>query len=825
MPLILNMFSYMQNGIVTDLEGKGMGQNASGMYIVDDNYNIVGFNTVAEHMYPRIKKEEKCYRCLMNQEVPCAMCPIYNKIEGPKTYIDPVSGHYETVDAVDMDLPDGTHGHALIFGFAAEDGQKAVNEPLPANKEGLGLTSIINVLGSDYRSIYSVDRKTQQVSMYLESKNADEMTRMKDTIYTSAIKSYVKENVLPQDQYKLEFAMNFESLCAHLKRVPQFMVHYRSEKKETGEIHYNYIKCARVGSADSFETIVLAFANEDADIKRSQLQEIVSPGSNLSKRRILIVEDDELNREILKDLLCDQYDVLCAEDGAVGLKLLEEHYAELSVVLLDMFMPVCDGFQFLKEAKKNPILALVPIIVMTGSGRQEDEARCLELGASDFVPKPYNQRVVKARINSVIKLKESAAALSAIEYDDLTGLYTKSAFYYHAGILMRYKPDQSYAVIMADVKNFKLINNIYGIRVGDDILRYLAKIMSKALTDGLAARYSDDQFVMFTSISKNDFEKRLENAVKYISENAPIANLLVKYGVYKDVDKSISISEICDRAIMAMKSIQLNYEKNIAYYDDQLGQQHIREVMMENDFENALRNEEFEVWFQPKYNVQTEKIAGAEALIRWRKQDGSMVSPGAFIPLFERDGLITRLDEYVFKKVCQIQKERLTQGKPFFPISINLSRASLHHEGLVENYTRIVKENNIPFDCVPIELTESAAMYSIQIKALVDMLVASGFKLHMDDFGTGFSSLTSLNVLPFDVIKLDKSLIDYIGNESGDQIIQHVIALAHGLNMKVVAEGVEKKEQVAFLQNMNCDQIQGYYYSSPKSYEVFDKMI
>lgn len=133
-------------------------------------------------------------------------------------------------------------------------------------------------------------------------------------------------------------------------------------------------------------------------------------------------------------MLCDQYDVLCAEDGAVGLKLLEEHYAELSVVLLDMFMPVCDGFQFLKEAKQNPILALVPIIVMTGSERQEDEARCLELGASDFVPKPYNQRVVKARINSVIKLKESAAALSAIEYDDLTGLIHKVCVYYHACI-------------------------------------------------------------------------------------------------------------------------------------------------------------------------------------------------------------------------------------------------------------------------------------------------------------------------------------------------------------------------------------------------------
>lgn len=186
--------------------------------------------------------------------------------------------------------------------------------------------------------------------------------------------------------------------------------------------------------------------------------------------------------------------------------------------------------------------------------------------------------------------------------------------------------------------------------------------------------------------------------------------------------------------------------------------------------------------------------------------------------------MITRLDEYVFKKVCQVQKERLEAGKPFFPISINLSRASLHHEGLVEDYTRVVKESGIPIECVPIELTESVAMYSIQIKALVDALVNSGFKLHMDDFGTGFSSLTSLNVLPFDVLKLDKSLIDYIGNQSGDQIIQHVIALAHGLNMEVVAEGVEHKEQADFLREMNCDLIQGYYYSSPKPYAVFDQM-
>lgn len=800
-----------------------MGQNASGMYVIDDEYMIVSFNKVASQIYPQLRTNEKCYRCLMNQDVPCAMCPVYNKIEGPKTYIDPISGLYETVDAVELNLPDGRQGHAIVF--SAVETQEAVNAPLPENEEGLKLASIINVLGNDYSSIYSVNRQTQQIRTYLESSAADSMTKLDDTkIYTDAISSYVEETVLLQDQGKLEFAMDFESLCAHLKRVPQFMVHFRSKRRERGEIHYTYLKCARVGDADSFETIVVAFANEDADVRRNQLQSVVSPGSMAAKRRILIVEDDEINREILSELLQDQFDILCAEDGAVGLKMLEEHYSELSVVLLDMFMPVCNGFQFLEQVKKNPLLASVPIIVMTGSGRQDDEAKCLELGASDFVPKPYNQRVVKARINSVIKLKESAAALNAIEYDDLTGLYTKPAFYHHASLLMKYQPDKSYLVIVADVKNFKLINSIYGTRVGDDILQYLAKSVREISTDGLAARYSDDQFIAMTSLQTDQPEKILEKIAKHVAENAPISNLLVKYGVYKNVDKSLSITDICDRAITAMKSIQLTYEKNIAYYDDKLGQQHIQEVMMESQFEEALRHDEFEVWFQPKYSVQTETISGAEALIRWRKPDGSMVSPGAFIPLFERDGLITKLDEYVFKKVCQVQKERLEAGKPFFPISINLSRASLHHEGLVENYTNFVKECNIPIECVPIELTESVAMYSIQIKALVDKLVERGFKLHMDDFGTGFSSLTSLNVLPFDVLKLDKSLIDYIGNESGDQIIQHVIALAHGLNMKVVAEGVEQKEQVAFLKEMNCDQIQGYYYSSPKPYAVFDQM-
>ena len=223
--------------------------------------------------------------------------------------------------------------------------------------------------------------------------------------------------------------------------------------------------------------------------------------------------------------------------------------------------------------------------------------------------------------------------------------------------------------------------------------------------------------------------------------------------------------------------------------------------------------------------MKTESIEGAEALVRWKKSDGTMISPGEFIPLFERNGLIVRLDEYVFRKVCQIQRERMERGERVLPVSVNLSRATLHHEGIVERYAQIVYDSQVPFEAVPIELTETAALYSIQIQGLTEKMVDVGFLLHMDDFGSGYSSMTSLNVLPFRVLKLDKALIDFIGNSRGDQVIQHTSALAHGLGMKVLAEGVEVKEQVEFLRTMECDEIQGFYYARPLPLEVFSQLL
>lgn len=317
----------------------------------------------------------------------------------------------------------------------------------------------------------------------------------------------------------------------------------------------------------------------------------------------------------------------------------------------------------------------------------------------------------------------------------------------------------------------------------------------------------------------------MKKLTEEIAENAPIPNLMIKYGVYEDVDTSLPISVICDRGFMAIRSIRDNYEHSIAYYTEEMNQKQMQDRALENRFESAISNKEFVAYFQPKYDVKIEKIVGAESLVRWINSDGSMVMPGDFIPLYERDGLIVRLDEYIFRHVCEFQRELMEKGQELLPISVNLSRASIHYIGVVDRYVEIVKETGIPFSCVPIELTETATLNNVKIRDCTERLVNAGFALHMDDFGSGYSSLITLSELPFNTLKIDKSLIDCIGQQKGRMVVQQVIILAHGLGMNVIAEGVETAEQVELLREMECDDIQGFYYSRPLPREEFIKKL
>lgn len=795
-----------------------MRKNASGAYVIDGAFNILSFNADAGQRYPKLRAGQKCYQCLVGRDSPCPVCPVTSGLEVQS----PVGGPLETVDAVELQLPDGSTGYAIAF-HSEERGQEALNRLL-SSEEGGRLLGVINVLGGDYINIYSVDIRTQKIEIY-RYRNTEAGVReaqQADYPYDTARKNYIEREVIPEDQAKLMDAMELSYVTERLRKAPKFIVHYRVMRE--GQVQYFYMKCARVGGPEDFRNVVMAFAKADAEIGKEKLGTLTVPGSTV-KRKVLVVQAKGLARQSLAKMLGESYEVLMAETAEEGLRLLSQQYRELSAVMLDFHVPDCGGLAFLERIREDVLLSSVPVLVMTGGRQLEDEVKCLELGAVDFISRPFSKNVVLARLSSVIKIRESAAALSAIEYDELTGLYTRQAFFHHAQTFMRFQPHESFFIVVADVKDFKMINSIYGEKTGDEVLKYLGKTYADFINGGLLSRYGSNQFVGILRDRGEITWEQAEAWAQQVADAAPVSNLSVKYGIYQNVDRKQPLTIICDRAFIAMKSIQNEYGRSVAFYDGEMSREHIRQRMLEAGFADALERKEFVIYYQPKYDARTEHIAGAEALVRWKKADGTLILPGEFIPLFERNGQIVKLDEYVFQQVCAFQRQRMEQGEKLFPISVNLSRASLHHEKTVENLAGIVKEHGIPFSAVPIELTESAALYSMQIRGLTEKLVSIGFLLQMDDFGSGFSSMTSLSMLPFDVLKLDKSLIDYIDHPKGRQVVQHTIALAHGLGMKALAEGVERKEQVELLQQMGCDGIQGFYYSKPQPGDSFQHML
>lgn len=641
---------------------------------------------------------------------------------------------------------------------------------------------IYQTLGDEFKNIYIVNCEDQQIHTFKETLKLPGFSSC--TSYNDAMNQYIDDRVYEKNRDMLRMALSFNSLFSRLEKTERFNIHYQS--KNDSEVHFMYSHFGRVMEDGRLSQIIIGFANEDLDIRRNNIDMFNNAlPSNVVKRKVLIVEDNEINREILKETLEDDYDVLEAVNGEEGLNILSQYYKDISLILLDVVMPVCDGFEFLSRQKSDSLLASVPVIVTTGNNSQEDELKCLGLGAVDFITKPYNARIVKSRIDSVIKLRESSMTLAAIEKDELTGLYTRQAFYHHARTFTHFMTEEKFNVVILDVADFKLINGTYGTKKGNEVLVYLSNAFRYYVKNGLLTRYEGDQLLgLFHSKVKMNVE-RINRNINKIAEEAPIPNIRIKVGIYEDVDTNLSIPIICDRALMAEKSISKDFKTNVAFYTDELNQKQLAQRQMENDFKSAIANREFKVYYQPKYDVNTENIVGAEALVRWQKTDGTLISPGAFIPLFESDGLV------------------------------------VHFSDVVERYVDIVNQKQIPFECVPIELTESATLYSEKILEITDQLVNAGFTLHMDDFGSGYSSLTSLNELNFSAVKLDKSLIDYIDQVRGKKIVQQAIDLGHGLDMKVVAEGVESKEQRDCLKEMHCDMIQGFYYSKPLKQEDF----
>ncbi len=547
----------------------------------------------------------------------------------------------------------------------------------------------------------------------------------------------------------------------------------------------------------------------------------------VDKRNVLIVEDNELNREILCEIMSEKYNAVEAENGKVGLEILRDPQKKISLVILDINMPVMNGYEFLQVVSRDKKLSTIPIIVATASDSISDEIKCLDMGATDFITKPYNPDICLKRVNSLIRLSEASAMLNLVRHDSLTGMYSKEFFFDRAAKLLDAYPDESFDLICCDVESFKMVNERYGVRRGDEVLKLLAEALNTASGErDICGRLVADVFVVITPhVDRSIHLEKNEICCRKIAEK--FSSIVLKSGVYENVDRDVSVATMCDRARLAADSIKGHYGEMMAFYDEKLRKQLIMEQEIVDAMETALTEEQFKVYYQPKHNLMENKIGGAEALVRWIHPKYGFMNPAQFIPIFEQNGFITKLDFYVWKKVCRDLREWKERGLPMVPVSVNASRTDFDVLDLDQRIKELADEYEIEPKYLHVEVTESA--YSDNPKRLKDVvegLISEGFLVELDDFGAGYTSLNILDDLPINILKLDMSLVRKMtGENKGRSALTFALHLAEMMKLESVAEGVETKEQADKLRDMGCTYAQGYFYSKPIPKEEFENYL
>lgn len=546
------------------------------------------------------------------------------------------------------------------------------------------------------------------------------------------------------------------------------------------------------------------------------------------QKTVLVVEDSEINRATLSGILSAEYRVLEAGNGREALDLLKRHGEEIALILLDIVMPVMDGYAFLSIVKEHPDYSSIPVIVTTQSDSEADEVAALSHGATDFVAKPYKPQIILHRAASIISLRETAAMINQFQYDRLTGLCSKEFFYQRVREVLRQNPALEYDIVCSDIENFKLINDVFGIPAGDRLLRDIAALYRTAVGNvGICGRLNADQFACLLE-RRTDYSD--EMFVRMSGELNALANarrIVMKWGIYPVEDRGVPVEQMCDRALLAARSIKGQYGKHFAAYDDQLRGRLLREQAIIDNMESALAQGQFQAYLQPKYRIRDSRLAGAEALVRWAHPEWGLQSPAEFIPLFERNGFISKLDRFVWEQSCSLLRGWDAAGLPAIPISVNVSRADIYQADIADVLLETVRRYGLAPGRLHLEITESAYTEDpSQIIETVARLRALGFVIEMDDFGSGYSSLNMLNRLPIDVLKLDMRFIQSETAKPVDQgILRFIMDLARWMELHVVAEGVETREQLERLREIDCDYVQGYYFVRPVPREEFETLL
>lgn len=438
--------------------------------------------------------------------------------------------------------------------------------------------------------------------------------------------------------------------------------------------------------------------------------------------------------------------------------------------------------------------------------------------------------ILEKMLAEVLKDKtESTLSPEDIPEDDemqsiLKGLARLKRFRRNVNNLL-YSSKKEIAFIQFDISRFKIVNDLYGERFGDEILDFIKRQLAELChPEQYFINLRSDVFMVVTEYENDEelirFIHRIDEKINCFKD----VKLHITFGVYTAEDKITEMRQMEDRAAMARKAAKNNILTNVLFYKEQFKETLYNRKFIEENMETAIKEQQFMMYLQPKYSIAKNEIIGAEALVRWRHPKRGMIFPDQFIPVIEENGFIKKVDYYIWEKACHFIKKCTDIGISSCPISVNVSRIHLRDNECIQVLSDMIKENGISKKLLELEITETADNQQVSMKAF--QLKEEGFTLLMDDFGSGYSSLNILLETPFDVIKLDRKFIEnMMVSEKGKMILEQVVSMADKLELGLLAEGVETKEQVDVLQNIGCDQVQGYYYAKPMPEDDFFELL
>ena len=429
------------------------------------------------------------------------------------------------------------------------------------------------------------------------------------------------------------------------------------------------------------------------------------------------------------------------------------------------------------------------------------------------------------------KMNKNQNYLRQLAYiDSLTGGYNKTYLKSYWKSEIEKQTKKKSAILVFNIRKFRMVNEMYSSSVGDFLLKNVYFMIKRHLRrNGIVVHNQGDEFIILYHYTfKDEITQWIEGVMHElyrITYDNSVLKMKGTIGIYEIVDMNTNFDKMYDYANMARKNAK---EKNNSYrfFNDTLRQGELNYKKQEDSIDKAMEEKEFYAWFQPKYDSKNKQIIGAEALARWKKKDGSLVPPNQFIPICEETGRILKLDRLIFDNVCMQLYNWINNGKKIVPISINVSRAYLENPEVLVFLKESIEKYQIPAQYIQLEITESSLIENEEmLENMIQKMHDIGFKVLLDDYGVGYSSLQSINSMNFDILKIDKSFIDTIGSEKGNSIVRHTIALASSLGMISVAEGVEEEKQYQFLVECGCDEIQGYYFSRPLPPEEFVRLL